>query len=537
MARSPSSKATAAVALAHALSLLACRAVHAQTAAAPAQADQTPRFDVEAYDVAGNTLLEPQAIEEAVYDHLGPGRTAADIEAARQALEDAYHGRGYDSVVVQVPAQTVADRVVRINVEEATIGRLRVTGTRFYSIEDVKRQASALTEGTVPNFQAAQQQIAELNRQAGRQVTPLVQPGKIPGTVDVDLHVVEQAPMHASLEINNDHSPDTTPLRATATVRYDNLWQAGHTASLSYAFAPQNVRQSQVIAGSYLAPVPSSRWNVLLYGYDSNSNVATLGDVAVLGKGYAIGVRGIGQLSSIGPFSQTLSVGIDFKHFYQLISAGSSAPPTEAAVDYWPLTAVYTLQSDSASSSSRIGLTVTAGLRDTAREEQVFQVNRANARGNFVHVNLDLEHTRTLPKDFALDLRFTAQAANAPLLSGEQFSAGGLGSVRGYLQSSAVGDEGVFGSVELRGPAFDLAPKRYLSGLRLYAFADTAQVWLLQPLAEQRANFRLLGLGLGARFQLLQKIDGNLLVGAPLEAQRGTDAGRGYAQFSVKAGF
>jgi hemolysin activation/secretion protein len=538
MFRSPSSKAAAAVALAHAVGSLACGSVHAQTAAAQAGGDQLPRFDVEAYDVAGNTLLEPEAIEEAVYDYLGPGRSASDIQSAAKALEDTYHRRGFDSVVVQVPQQTVADRVVRLDVEETTVGRLKVSGTRFYSIEDVKRQTPALTEGAVPNFQTAQQEIAELNRQPGRQVTPLVQPGQVPGTVDIELHVVEQEPLHASLEVNNDHPADTTPLRATASIHFDNLWQAGHTVSLSYAFAPQDMRQSQVIAGSYLAPVPSSRWSLMLYGYNSNSHVATLGDVAVLGKGYAIGVRGIDQLPQIGPFSQTLSFGFDFKNFDQLISTSAgSAAPTEAAVDYWPLTAAYTLQADDAASTSRINLTVTAGVRDTSREEAVFQVNRANARSNFVHLNLDFEHTRTLPKDFVADVRLTAQAANGPMLSAEQFSAGGLSSVRGYLQSSAVGDEGLFGSVELRSPTLDLAPRRYLSNFRVYAFADSAQVWLLQPLAEQQSNFRLLSAGLGARFQVLQRLDGNVLVAWPFAPQRGTDVGRGYTQFSLKAGF
>jgi hemolysin activation/secretion protein len=528
-----------AVVLAHALSCLACGQAQAQTTDAREPAPGAPtRYDVEAYDVDGNTLLEPVAIEAAVYGYLGPDRTVTDIEAARAALEDAYHARGFDSVVVLVPAQTVADRVVRLEVQETVVGRLRVTGTKFYSIEDVKRQTPSLVEGAVPNFQRAQEEIAQLNREPGRQVTPLVQPGKIPGTVDIDLHVAEQPPLHASVELNNDHPVDTTPLRLTATLRYDNLWQAGHTVSLSYAVAPENRQESEVFAGSYLAPVPHSRWSLMLYGYSSNSDVATLGDVAVLGKGYAVGVRAIGQLGSFGPFSQTLSAGIDFKHFDQLISVGNGkTPPTTTVVDYWPVTAVYTLQQDGAASSTHASLGVTAGLRGAARDDTVFQANRAYARADFVRVNLDLEHTRNLPKDWVADLRFTGQFADMPLLSAEQFSAGGLGSVRAYLQSAGVGDEGVFGSAELRAPALNIAPRRYLSDLRPYAFFDGAQVWLLQPLPEQKADFQLYSAGLGARFQLLRRLDGHVLVGAPLTALRGIDPGRAYAQFSLKAGF
>ena len=535
MFRAPSLNAAAAFVLAQALSGAAC-------AAAPAARDSgadAPAFDVEAYDVDGNSLLDPLAIEKAVYAHLGPGRSKSDIEGARQALEEAYHTRGYDSVVVEIPAQTVADHVVKLHVVETTVGRLRVTGTRFYSIEDVKKKAPALTEGQVPNFKAAQVEIAELNREPGRQVTPVVLPGKVPGTVDIDLKVTEQEPVHASLELNNDHPVDTKPLRLTASFRYDNLWQLGHTASFSYAVAPQAREQSEVFAGSYLAPVPDSRWSLLLYGYHSNSNVATLGEVAVLGKGYAVGVRGIDQLPPIGSVSQTLSLGFDFKHFYQLVSApGGKTAPTETAIDYWPVTAVYSLQRDTAASSAHASFTVAAGVRGEDRGEFVFQQSRAYAHGNFVHAGLDIDYTRSgLPLGLSADLRLTGQISDQPLVSGEQFSAGGLGSVRGYRQSAAVGDDGVFASAELRSPPIALAPSWLIDDWRAFVFGDAGDAWLIHPLADQKTEFPLYSTGVGTRFQLLRRIDGDLLLGVPLAAARGSETGRVYSMFSLKAGF
>ena len=497
-----------------------------------------PTFDVEAYDVDGNSLLDPLSIEKAVYPHLGPGRTKADIDGARQALEDAYHGRGFDSVVVDIPPQTVADHVVRLHVVETTVGRLRVTGTRFYSIEDVKKRTSALTEGAIPNFHEAQTEIAELNRTAGRQVTPLVRQGVIPGTVDVDLKVTEQQPAHASLELTNDHAVDTSPLRLTANFHYDNLWQRGHTASFSYAVAPQDRDQSEVFAGSYLAPVPNSRWNLLVYGYHSNSNVATIGDVAVLGKGYAVGVRGIAQLPPIGAVTESLSLGLDFKHFNQLIAVGSGkTPPTQSAINYWPLNVVYSLQLDRAASSTHASFGVTAGLHGGDAADAVFDHNRAYARSDFIHANVDLEHTQNLPLGMAANLRLSGQITNQALVSGEQFSAGGLNSVRGYRQSAAVGDNGVFGSVELRSPLITFAPRRLVDDWRLFVFGDAGDAWLMHPLPDQKSEFTLYSSGLGTRFQLFGRIDGDLLFGVPLAATRGSEIGRAYTLFNLKAGF
>ncbi|HZZ90762.1 MAG TPA: ShlB/FhaC/HecB family hemolysin secretion/activation protein [Caulobacteraceae bacterium] len=503
-------------------------------------------FDVEAYDVDGNSLLDQPTIEKAVYAHLGPARTRADVEGARQDLENAYAKRGFSSVVVEIPPQNVEDHIVRLHVVEASVGRLRVTGTHFYSPEDVKRGASALAEGAVPNLQQAQAQIAQLNREPGRQVTPLIRPGVIPGTVDVDLKVAEKSPFHAEFELNNDHAVDTSPLRTTATLRYDNLWQLGHAVSFSYAVAPQDRSESEVFAGSYLAPVPNSHWSILAYGYDSNSNVATLGSVTVLGKGYAAGVRGILQLPALGAsVSESLSVGLDFKHFDQLIAAqtasngagGSKTSVSEAAIDYVPLNAVYTVRLDTAATTAHVSLGVTAGLRGAFSPDVEFQTNRAFAGGDFVHANLDFELTRELPLGAQADLRFTGQISDQPLVSGEQFSAGGFDSVRGYLQASATGDDGVFGSVELRSPEITFLNRHMIDAWRIYAFSEAAGAWLLEPLADQQASFRLYSAGVGTRFRLFDHLDGDVLAAVPLRRARGANTDSPYTQFSLKADF
>src|SRR3546814_14538001 len=100
-------------------------------------------------------------------------------------------------------------------------------------------------------------------------------------------------PFHATVQIGNDHSANTEPLRLLGTVRYNNLWQAGHAISGTYVVSPQNRENTEVFAGSYLAPVWNTPWSLLLYGYKSNSNIASLGGTNVLGDGYSIGLREI----------------------------------------------------------------------------------------------------------------------------------------------------------------------------------------------------------------------------------------------------
>ena len=108
----------------------AINAAWAQAApeAAPAAATATDarRVNINEYIVRGNTVLEARDIERAVYPYLGPDRTLADIESAREALQAIYQDRGYQSVYVDLPEQQVADGIVFLQVSETKVGRVRV---------------------------------------------------------------------------------------------------------------------------------------------------------------------------------------------------------------------------------------------------------------------------------------------------------------------------------------------------------------------------------------------------------------------------
>jgi hemolysin activation/secretion protein len=504
----------------------------------PASQQASPRpperqVDIDAYDVDGNTKLDQESIETAVYPFLGPQRTRADVESARAALEHAYQDRGYQSVVVEIPPQTVTNGIVKLHVVEAPVGRLRVVGSHYYLPSTIKEQLPALAEGNVPNLQEAQTEINNLNRLPDRRVTPTLKPGTVPGTIDVDLHVTDNLPLHGSAEINNDHSPNTQALRALTTLHYDNLWQLGHSAAFTFLRAPQNVHSGQVFAGSYLAPIWDTQWSVLAYGYQSNSDVNTLGGTNVLGNGYTAGLHGVLQLPSFGDFGQSFNFGLDFKHFLEGVALGTSG--TIATVDYWPVAAVYNLQWLTPESQVDSSLTTVIGTRGLGSAPATFENNRAFARGNFVHLAADVTYTQHLPADTLGVVHFAGQIADQPLLSSEQFAAGGLTSVRGYLQSEAIGDDGLIESTELRSPSFARFVGPEVDDWRVYAFADLARVWIIGALPGQTDMFTLESIGAGMRVAALNHLLGIVDVALPLRSGPATPAKRPRITFSVKS--
>lgn len=507
--------------------------LYAQTVQPAASAQAPVNFQVNEYLVRGNTLLDPVTIEESMDPYLGPDRSMNDVHAARDALQKLYQSRGYQSVVVEVPPQQVKNGVILLHVVENSIGRVRVVGAKYHSPQAIRDAVPSLAEGNVPNFTQVQQQLTDVNRQPDRQVIPQLSPGAMPQTMDVTLKVDDTNPWHGSVEINNDHSADTPDLRLVTNVRYDNLWQLGQTISASYIVAPEDPHATEVYALSYLAPV-STDWSLLGSAYKSNSNANTLGGTTVLGKGNAVSVQATRQLPTLGDYSQSVSIGISRKHFDQNITLGGQT--TEAPLTYVPLTASYTGQRVSDKSTTSFTLAGDFGWRGLGSSNTAFDNQRYNARDNFAYLHLDIDNTRSLGAGYALATRLGAQATDSPLVSSEQFAAGGASSVRGYLSAEDTADNGAVASAEVRTPSIHSWLGSFADDWRFHVFVDGARLMLIDPLPEQRGRFTLLSTGVGTQFTVFHDINGNIEYAYPLRNGVDTRAHDGHLLFSVKAG-
>lgn len=524
--------------------------------AAPPQAEAAPdTFFIQAFDISGVSHLSQDEVERIVYRFAGPGKTKDDVEAARKAVQDAYAAKGMEAVIVDVPVQdrdTFAQGIVQIAVAEAPAGLVRVVDAKYHSLWVARQQVASLKEGKPIDFKALQADLVIANRFPDRTINPEFKPGRIPGTVDVDLRMTDERPLHASLDINNDNSPSTTPLRLSAGVRYTNLWQAGHTLAFTYIVAPQNRSETEVFSGSYTIPLLGSPWSFSISGYHSNSNVAAAGGSAVLGKGYQVGVRAIWQLPATKTV-QTISFGPDFKNFQQKILVGSQLA-NSSPIRYIPFEVGYSLAGGSDHSSYQLGLSATVGLRTIKGEVCIvvsgicvpadsFQNREQFSYENFAHLNLNLGYTRNLTSSIEGELRLAGQLSDSHLITNEQFAAGGLHSVRGYYSAEAVGDDGISSNLEIRLPSLSnwLAGRgsllRWLDDARFYAFADTANLWIRNAAPGQTTEFHLVGVGGGLRWRMFNKISGEVVGAVPLTNGSVTRRGHPRVSFDVRGEF
>lgn len=432
-----------------------------QAKAAETKSEQTPEkqptFNVFEFKVDGNTVLPNGKIEEAIYPFMGEAKTIDDVEKARSALEKTYQDNGYLTVSVSIPQQEVDAGIVRLLVTEGSVEILRIKDSQYTSLAEIKSRVAEFQEGKVPHFPTAQQQLGTVNKGQNRQVTPVLRPGKSPGKVEVDLKVQDKLPLHGSLELNDRYSPNTTETRLNGSVRYENLWQKDHSVGLSFQVSPEDLSEVKVFSGTYVIPRLNGDY-FAAYGVISDSDISAVGDVNVIGKGYIAGARYIHPLPSTESYYQGLTLGADYKTFKEsvvLLGADGFNTP----ISYLAFVLGYDGTYQTELSQTQANLTFNFAPRGLGNNEREFNDKRDDAKPNYAFLRTDIKHTQKLPLEWSLQAKLSGQIASEKLISAEQFTIGGVDSVRGYLESSELGDNGASVSLELRTPQL----KKYIS--------------------------------------------------------------------------
>ena len=497
------------------------QAVNSDANALKASEKDENYFDILEFQVEGNTKLLAKDIESAVYPHMGEKKTIADVDKARESLENAYHKAGYLTVLVDIPEQEVNQKVVKLNVTEGKVGRLRVKDAHYFTLGRIKELAPSVKEGEVPHFPTVQADIARLNRTADKRVTPVMKAGKTFGTVDVELKVEDSSPLHASLELNDRYSQDTTRWRLGGMIRYDNLWQREHSLSLNFLTSPQNTDEVKVLSANYLMRFDDSDMLLALYGVRSKSSVASVGGISILGDGTILGARLIKPLPAVDGYFHSLSLGLDYKDFGQTVVFGSSF---DTPISYMPLSASYTGTWQEAKSTTQLTTGAIFGMRGLSSDEAEFESKRAGAKSNFFVAKAELQRTQALPKGFEGFAKVDGQFSGSPLISNEQYLAGGVDTVRGYLESEASGDQALHSTLEIRTPSL-VQDNAFLKDFKLTAFYDVAKIRIVDPAVGQDKKSILAGVGFGARIKALKNFNANFDFAWPLNDSVVTNKG------------
>jgi hemolysin activation/secretion protein len=411
---------------------------------------------------------------------------------------------------------------------------VHIAGARYFSERKILAAIPSATTGSVPNLPVLQQQLAAVNLQsADRTVVPILKAGPLPGTVDLALKVDDHLPLHGGIELDNQNTPGTQPLRSTVSLSYNNLFEQFDSLSAQYQVAPEDVAQVNVFAANYAWGALENGLRPSVYFINSNSNVPTVGTIGVLGKGQIFGTRLGVSLDDAPAAPQSLTLGVDYKHFRETIGLAGS-PALVTPISYVNLSLAYAGSWSSDLVQGSLGATANFGPRGLPNDSAAFANKRFKGDGNYFYVKIDGSLIARLPKGFQLILRADGQYAVEPLITNEDYTITGADGVRGYIEAEVLGDNGIKGSLQLQSP---IAQWHAWPLGDIFFFYDAGRSGIIDPLSGEPASTTLRSWGAGLHILPGKWINGLLTWADPLVDGPNTRRGNSRVLFVVRGSF
>ncbi|HEY0490250.1 MAG TPA: ShlB/FhaC/HecB family hemolysin secretion/activation protein [Telluria sp.] len=417
-------------------------------------ADAPIRFAITRFDVSGNSLLPAAEANAAVAPFTGSGRDFGDIQRALEALEAAFHTRGYKVVTVQLPEQELGGGVVRLNVIEPKIGRIQVSGNKFFDDANVAHSMPTLASGRTPNLDEVSANLKLANEHPSRKINLQLQTGE-GDDVDARLEVIDEKPWRAMLNLDNSGTPQTGRTHAGVVLQHANLWGRDHLGSFQYTTAVENPDQVSVFGLGYHIPLYVQGDSVDLFASYSNvdSGVVSAGlfDLGVSGKGATYGARYNHVLARRGGFEPRVIYGADIKAYKNEVLFAGQDFGNDVTVRPVSVAVLGNARLDGADAS--FALTALHNIAGGSRgRSEDFERARSGADDDYSMLRFSGAYTRQVAREWQVRLMVNGQWSGDALVSGEQFGAGGNASVRGFDERALSSDSGAFANLELYSP-------------------------------------------------------------------------------------
>lgn len=478
---------------------------------------ETERFDIQRFDVDGNTLLSVDEINTLVAPYVGARKEYGDVQRALDALEARYRELGFSAVQVSVPEQVLERGVVTLKIVESRIGRVYINDAQFFDLPNIRASLPAVKEGVSPNAVTISRNVQLANENPARQLDVVLRAGEEENVVDVDVNVKDHKPLKVFATLDNTGNGQTGNARLGVGVQHANLFNRDHAGTLNYITAPEKPDQVSIFSMSYRVPLYSLGHAVDFIVARSNVNAGATetvaGPLTFSGKGNVYGFRYNHLLQRHGEFSHRLVYGFDYKAFDNTCSLGvfGEAGCGSAGVDVTsrPVSVTYTgaWQAPSRQTDFFVSLSrnLPGGKNGTAADFETAQPSPtagAGAPADFAVLKFGGSITSVVWEQWQARAAASAQWTRDRLIGGEQFGIVGANSVRGFLEREVARDTGVVANVEIYTPNLTDMLDLSTGNLRALAFYDFGQA-SNNPLAgEQKQRSTVSSVGAGLRYNI-----------------------------------
>lgn len=462
-------------------------------------------------EILGSKAFSPKELSAVTAPFTNKSLTFNQLLGIRAAITNLYTSRGYTTSGAFLPPQDVTDGVVQVQVIEGQLERIEIRGlSRLRNGYVRSRIARAVqTPINISRLESALQ-LLQLNPLFSK-VSAELTAGTSPSRSVLVLNLQESKRFRSALSVNNQESPSVGSTGTNATLAYNNLLGLGDRLSTT-----TNLTEGVFSFGvSYEIPITTRDGRISLR-YDNGRN-------RVIEQPFApLDIKGKSETYSIGfgqPLTQTpstefaLGLSADLRRSRTFIfdnepfSFTTGPEEGESKVTVLRFTQDWTKRRPNQVLAARSQFSLGLGLLGAT-------VNNTGTDGRFFSWLGQFQWVNALneQKDATLIIRTAAQLTGDSLLPLEQFSIGGLESVRGYRANQRVGDSGIIGSVELRLPI--VRDSGGFGLLQITPFIDVGTIWNSRE--KEGETGILASTGLGLRWQLRNSLAARLSWGIPL---------------------
>lgn len=477
----------------------------------PPPAESVPalpfQVKVQRVEVLGSTIFSPEVLAVITNPFIGKATTFEQLAAISTAITELYTSQGYTTSGAFLPAQDISSGVVKVQVVEGDLERVEVQGlTRLRKGYVSDRIAIA---GRPPlNLRRLEEALQLL------QLDPLfssvqaeLSAGTTPGRNVLTVELQEANPFNLALVVENRESPSVGSFGGTATLSHNNLSGLGDRLSASIERT-----EGQIVYGvGYEVPL-NARNGTLSLRYDNGSS-------RIIEEPF--------KPLDINSNSETISLGFRqplIRTPTQEVSLGLSLDRRQSHTFIYD-DIPYSFSVGPENGVSKVTVLrfsqdwIKRGSRQVLAARSQFSLgldalgataNDTGTDGRFFSWLGQFQWVKSLGEDSISIVRIGGQLTGDSLLPLEQFSVGGVDTVRGYRQDQQVGDNGVIASFEVRLPI--VRDPGGVGLIQVAPFLDFGTVW---NTAVTNSN-TLLSIGVGLQWQINRSFTARLDYGIPL---------------------
>jgi hemolysin activation/secretion protein len=508
--RSPAWSAGVALALFAGAPALLPGGAWAQAAAGTAAARPEPRFEIKRFEVAGADKVPADRLAAALAPFTGPSRRFTDIESAVQAVREVYAEASITAVQVLIPEQTLEGGVVKLQVEELQVARIEIEGAQSRSRDNILRAVPGLSQGVTPVDTDLSAQLRLANENPGRQMQVTFRT-EDDGSLTGVLRVADRSPWTTQLSLDNTGSATTGKYRAGLAVQHANLLDRDIVAAGQVQTSPGHVDDVKV--GFLNLRTPLYPLGLMLdatwvhSSVDSGTVKTSAGDYLLSSIGRSTSLRVTRLLPRWGAVDQRLSLGQDWRLIDSQVTSTAGGPSLVPSLELRPVTLSYSLNwredASSAFGQASVSHNLPAGGRSAP---SAVEESRKGAKPNYTVLRLSAGFAKAVGA-WTLNTQWNGQWTDDALVSAEQFSIGGEGSIRGFNGRVASADKGQRLGLELQSPVKTMKLGAAGTVAAAWAvFAEAGEVRRNLPQTGEKVRTALAGAGLGLRITWSERL-------------------------------